>query len=171
VNRILVGEVAPFGDLHRIDLTDQVGDRHIGSRQLFAVALLAADPVDLEGVAVFRARLAARLADRLLGMVVNGASLDYWDFRIEEGQQSADDARLCLPALSEEHHVVSRQDRVLDLGDHAVFEPDDPGKNTLFARQHRQQVVAHFFAHRAHDIATASKVTKCVCALHAHPPH
>jgi len=42
----LVGEIAPFGHLDRVDLADQIGDRGVGRGQLLAVALGAVEPLD-----------------------------------------------------------------------------------------------------------------------------
>ena len=42
----LVGQVAALGDLDRVDLADQVGDRDVGRRQLLGVAPVARQPVD-----------------------------------------------------------------------------------------------------------------------------
>ena len=52
VQRQLVGEVAALGDLDRVDLADQVGDRGVGRRQLLAEAVVAVHPVDGRVVAV-----------------------------------------------------------------------------------------------------------------------
>ena len=46
VERQLVGQVAALGDLDRVDLADQVGDRGVGRGQLLAEASLAVHPVD-----------------------------------------------------------------------------------------------------------------------------
>ena len=48
----LVGQVAPLGVLHEVDLADQVGDRHVRRRELFVVAVAAVDPLDLRVVAL-----------------------------------------------------------------------------------------------------------------------
>jgi len=53
----LVGEIAPFGHLDRVDLADQIGDRGVGRGQLLAVALGAVEPLD--GVSSPRQRPAA----------------------------------------------------------------------------------------------------------------
>ena len=52
VDRQLVGQVAALGDLDRVDLADQVGDRDVGRRQLLGVAPVARQPVDRGRVAV-----------------------------------------------------------------------------------------------------------------------
>ena len=52
VERQLVGQVAALGDLDRVDLADQVGDRDVGRRELLGVAPVARDPVDRGRVAL-----------------------------------------------------------------------------------------------------------------------
>ena len=42
----LVGEVAALGDLDRVDLADEVGDRRVGRGELLAEAALAVHPLD-----------------------------------------------------------------------------------------------------------------------------
>ena len=42
----LVGQVAALGDLDRVDLADEVGDRDVRRGQLLAVAAIARQPVD-----------------------------------------------------------------------------------------------------------------------------
>ena len=57
----LVGEVAALGDLDRVDLADQVGDRGVGRGELLAEAALAVHPLDR--------RLVAALGDEQAGVV------------------------------------------------------------------------------------------------------
>ena len=64
MDRLLVGEIAPFGDLDRIDLADQVGDRDVRRGELLAVAVVAADPGDRQRVALLGRVLTAGAADR-----------------------------------------------------------------------------------------------------------
>ncbi len=51
MDRELVGEVATFGDLDRVDFTDEVGDRRVGRRELLAEAAVAVHPLDRRVVA------------------------------------------------------------------------------------------------------------------------
>ena len=46
----LVGQVATLGDLDRVDLADEVGDRDVRRGELFRVAPIARQPVDRRGV-------------------------------------------------------------------------------------------------------------------------
>ena len=64
VQRQLVGEVAALGDLDRVDLADEVGDRRVGGGQLLAVAIVAVHPVDRGVVAVLGDEIAGVAADR-----------------------------------------------------------------------------------------------------------
>jgi len=59
VNRQLVGEVTALGDLDRIDLADEIGDRDVGCRELLTVAAIARDPADLGLVTALGDGLAA----------------------------------------------------------------------------------------------------------------
>ena len=61
VDRQLVGEVAALGDLDRVDLADQVGDRDVRRRQLLAVAA-SREPGDAGGIAAVRRRYRGRPA-------------------------------------------------------------------------------------------------------------
>ena len=65
------------------------------------------------------------------------------DVRVEQRRQRADDARLRLAALAEEHHVMAGEDGVLDLRDDRVVEADDAGQDALAAASLRQQVAPH----------------------------
>ena len=58
----LVRQVAALGDLDRVDLADEVGDRDVGRRQLLGVAPVARQPVDGGVVAVALDDRAARPA-------------------------------------------------------------------------------------------------------------
>ena len=111
VNGQLVGEVAALGDLDRVDLADEVGDRDVGRRQLLAVAAVAVDPLDL---ACRRPRCRAgrgsagrsgRTGLSLISQpVIAGISSSR---RFDE---RADEAGLGLAALAEEDDVLAGED-------------------------------------------------------------
>ena len=61
VQRQLVGEVAALGDLDRVDLADQVGDRRVGRGQLLAEAVVAMHPR--------RSGVVALLGDEIAGVL------------------------------------------------------------------------------------------------------
>ncbi len=61
VDRELVGEVPALGDLDRVDLTDEVGDRRVGCRELLAVAAIAVHPFDGRVVAAFCDEVTSRV--------------------------------------------------------------------------------------------------------------
>ena len=76
VNGEFVGEVAALGDLDGVDLADEVGDGDVGGGELFGVALVAGEPVDLEVVALLGEAGAAGEADGVEGVVVDLAAAD-----------------------------------------------------------------------------------------------
>ena len=76
VDGLFVGEIAALGDFDRIDLADEVGDRDVRRGQLLAVALVAVDPCDRQGVAQLGRFLAAGAANRLERIVVDFAAID-----------------------------------------------------------------------------------------------
>ncbi len=63
----LVGEVAALGDLDRVDVADQVGDRRVRGGQLLVEPLAAVQPRDRGVVAVLGQRLAGVLGQRTVG--------------------------------------------------------------------------------------------------------
>ena len=74
VDRELVGQMAPLGDLDGIDVADQVGHRDVGRRELLGVAVLAADPLHGGGIAVRRHEGARERRERVVGVVVDLAA-------------------------------------------------------------------------------------------------
>ena len=147
VDGLLVGEVAPLGDLDGIDLPDQVGDRDVGRRELLTVAGVPADPRDRQLVAEFLGAATAGAADRLKRVVVDLAAVDDGDGFVEQTDEAADQTALRLTALAEEHHVVTGEDRVLDLGDDGLLVADDPREDRLARPEASDQVLAHLLAH------------------------
>src|SRR5258706_3007364 len=158
MDRLLVGEVAPLGDLDGVDLADQIGDRDVRRRELFAVPVVAPDPFDREGVAFFFQPAAAGAADRLQPAVVDLAPLDDRDALVQKRDQAADDSRLCLPALAQKDHVVARQDRVLDVRDDGFVVADDGRQDGPPGLHVVDQVLAHLLPHREDPLAAFFKI-------------
>ena len=108
----LVGEVAAFGDLDRVDLTDEVGDRRVGRRELLAEAAVAVHPLDRRVVAALGDEVTRVRRHRVVRVVVDLAAGDDRHPLVEQADEPADDARLRLAALTEEDHVVTGEQRV-----------------------------------------------------------
>ncbi len=83
----LIGEVLALGHPDRVDLTDQVGDRGVGGRQLLAVALVRRDPADRHPVALGGHAVPAGATDRRVGIVVDFAALDHRDLFVKQRDQ------------------------------------------------------------------------------------
>ena len=156
MNRLFIGEVAPFGNLDRIDFADQIRDRNVGRRELFGVAMVAADPRNLECVALLHLEAATALANRRRWIVVDLASLDRRHVLIEEQRERPDDARLGLAALAEEHHMMAGEHAIFDFGQHGLIVADDARHDALLVAQAYQQVVAHLDSDRLDFVAGAS---------------
>ena len=121
VQRQLVGQVAALGDLDRVDLADEVGDRRVGCRQLLAEAVVAVHPRDRRVLAVLGHEVAGVAGDGRVGIVVDLAAGDDRHPLVEEAGERADHARLRLAALAEEDDVVAGEEGVLELREHGLL--------------------------------------------------
>ena len=143
VDRLFVGQIAPFGHLDRVDLTDQVGHGHVRRGQLFGVAFVARQPADFQVVATF-GRQAARLRrDGRQRILRDFGVADRRHVLVEQRGQAADHARLRLAPLAEKHDVVAGENGVFDLGNDGVVVPDDAEQETVARGQRADQVGAH----------------------------
>ena len=107
----LVGEVAALGDLDRVHLADQVGDRDVGRGQLLGVSAVAWQPVDRRLVAL---TATISLAYGLIG--ASGSSLSSPPATTGMCSSSRPtsrprQARLGLATLAQEADVLAGQDR------------------------------------------------------------
>ena len=75
-------------------------------------------------------QIAAAPADGLIRIVADLAAGDVRQLFIQQRGQHADDARLGLPAQSEQDEIVPRENRVDDLRNHRIFVADDAGKQS-----------------------------------------
>ncbi|MCG3120720.1 MAG: hypothetical protein ALAOOOJD_03548 [bacterium] len=142
-----------------IDIADQIGDRHIRRRQLFAVALLAADPFNLDFVAIFAHFVHARFAHRAKGIVVDFAIFDNWNVLIQQARQHAQNAALRLAAQAEQDEIMPRQNGVAQLRNHRIFITDDAGKQRLAAADFANEIVAHFVFHGDDTVTRSAQFT------------
>ena len=122
VDGLRVTEVTPLGHLHRVDVADQVGDRRVGRRELLGVPLVAVAPRDAQVVAVRRRRLLGGDGDGLVGVLAELGAGDDRGPLVEQRDQRAQEPGLALAALAEQHDVVAREQRPLDLRDDGVGE-------------------------------------------------
>ena len=136
VDRELVGEVAALGDLDRVDLADEVGDRRVGRRQLLAEAPVAVHPLDRRLVAALgdeQTRRAARPGAYGSSLISLPATIGiHSSSRLGE---RADDAGLRLAPLAEEDHVVAGEQRVLELREDGVLVADDARRRAARPRR------------------------------------
>ena len=141
----LVGEIAALGHLDGVDLTDQVGDRGVGSGELLTEAAVAVDPLDRRLVAALGHEQPRVLRDRVVRVVVDLAAGDDRHPLVEQLGEPADHAGLGLPALAEEDHVVAGDQRVLELREDGVLVADHAVDELLALGDPRDRVGAHLF--------------------------
>ena len=103
--------------LDRIDVADDVGNRHVGRREFFDKASVAIHPVDLGRVAVKLDLLSAVSAQRCERIVVYFRAGDDRDLVVEQIGQLANDAALCLAAQTEQDDVVLGENGIDELRD------------------------------------------------------
>jgi hypothetical protein len=145
-----------------IGSTSPIRSAIVGGGQLLAVAPVARQPGDLHRVAVLRHAVAALLADRVVGIVVDLAVGDHRRRLVEQVDQAARDARLGLAALAEQDDVLARQDRVLDLRQDRLVVADDAREDALAAAEFLQEVGAHLVLHGARAVALLFEFAECL---------
>ena len=99
VNGQLVGEeVSTARGLDRIEIADEVRDRHVRGGQLLDVATVLADPRDRCVVACLIEKIAREFRDRRERIVVHLAARDNWNRIVEQRSKRAQNAGLRLAA-------------------------------------------------------------------------
>ena len=160
VHRLGIAEGAALGDLHRVDVADQVADAGVRSGQLLAVPLAAVLPPDRQSVAELHVQPAAPRADRRLRVVVDLAAVDHRRPLVQQGHQGADQPGLALPALAEQHDVVAGEQRPLQRRKHRLVEADDALEPRASGAQQVEQVLAHLGLHRTVPVAAGAQLSE-----------
>ena len=127
VDGLGVAERAALGDLHRVDVADQVGDAGVRGGQLLGVPLVAVPPRDRQVVAELGGAALRGVGDRLVGVLAELGAGDHRRPLVEQADQGAQQPGLALAALAEQHDVVAGDQRPLELRDHGVLEAVQPG--------------------------------------------
>ncbi len=119
--------------LDRIYVADDVGDSHVGRRQLFDKTRVARNPADMSRVAMQFDHLSPVSANRLKGIVVDFRTGNDRNCVVEQIGQLANYPALCLPAQAQQNQIMARQNRVDELRDHGLIIANHAGKKS-FAR-------------------------------------
>ena len=135
VERFLRAHRRAGGELRGVDLADQVGELGAGCQAL-GVARVAVPPGDghlLRGER--RHQLAACARDRVLGVLVHGASrnVEVRQPFVEEPRKHPHEAALSLALLAEEQDVVARDDGRGQFREDGVVVAQDPGEESCRA--------------------------------------
>ncbi len=146
------GELAG-GRLDRVDVAQQVGDRHVGRGELLVVALLAVSHSIGRVVARFRDQALAAGRDGRERVVVELGAGEDRDLRVEQGDEGAQDARLRLAAQAEEDEVVPGEEGVDHGRDDRAVVAQDAGEERAAVLQAGPQVVADLLLDGAGPVA------------------
>jgi PAS domain-containing protein len=102
-----------------------------------------------------------RGGDRLVRVLAELGARDHRGPFVEQADEAAQQAGLALSALAEQHHVVPREQRPLELGDHRGVEAVDARPRVAALPQPRQQVPAELLAQVQLPMAAGSQLTEC----------
>ena len=143
MQRIFGRHARTAGKFRRINFTDDV--RELGSRsKSFRVAIVAMPPLDRHlnwivcGDEVF-----GDLTERIQWVLVkwSGIKIHVGDVLVQKTDQPAHQAAFCLALFSQIQHIVLRQQRDVDLGNHRVFIANDPRIKLVTAGELFQKVL------------------------------
>src|SRR5207253_2246750 len=111
-----------------INVADEVGDGDVGRGQLLDVALLRRQIGNGRGLTLLADEFLATAADGSVGIVVDLATGDVRQVRVEQAGEGAQDAAFGLAAQAEQDEIVPGEDSVDDLRHHSVVVTHDSGK-------------------------------------------
>jgi hypothetical protein len=162
--RVGIGQSAG-GGLDRIDVAEQIGDRHVRRRQLLGVATFARQPFDRRVVAGLGQQPLGPGRDRCQRVVVDLAARQHRHLVVEEIDQSSQNPSLRLAAQPEQNEIVAGQEGVDDAGHDGSLVSDDSRKERLSRRQLGDQVVANLAVNRARSISVGLQLAERACPL------
>ena len=147
------GKITTLGVLDHVDLADEVGDRHVGRRELFLVAFVAADPGDRRCVSLDGQAITRLTRDRVERVVVHFRPGDDRNRVVEQMNKLTKHPGFGLAAKAEEEHVVTREDGVLNLRNDGFLVAEDIGKECLLSANLGDKVPPHFVLDRLDTVA------------------
>src|SRR5262249_1615083 len=111
VNGQLAGEfmTAPCS-LDRINVTDEISDGHIGSREFLDIAFFGREVSNRATFAALSNEVTATAANRSVRIVVNFAAGKIWHMEIKQRSERPQNTALSLTAESKKNEVVPGED-------------------------------------------------------------
>src|SRR5438105_8960344 len=107
--QLIAEEVSALRGFDRIDVANDISNRHIRRGQLFDKARIAIDPGDWRRVLMQLDRLSPMRADRMKRIVVDFRAGNDWNLLVEQIGELANDAALRLAAQPQQNQIVSRE--------------------------------------------------------------
>ncbi|MPM52677.1 hypothetical protein SDC9_99437 [bioreactor metagenome] len=157
VDRLRIAQVAALGDLHRVDVTDQVGDAGVGGGELLGVAFAAVAPLDRQVVAQLGGAAAPLRADRFVRVLAELGAGDHRGPLVEQPDEGPQQPGLALAALAEQDDVVARDEGALQLGEHRVAEAVQARPRVLTPAEHAEEVVADLLTHTPQPVPAGTQ--------------
>ena len=161
VDGLRVAEAAALGDLHRVDVADQVAD---GRCPGWRASRRTAQTRCRQATGRSSPSSAARRRDAgVIGSSGCSPQLGALDHRgplVEQADQGAQQPGLALAALAEQYDVVPGEQRALELREHGAVEADDAGPRVAPRAQRREQVVADLGLDAARQVAGGTQFAR-----------
>ena len=168
VDRLGVTQRPPLGDLHRVHVADEVCDARVRRRELLDVALVAMAPRDRQVIAHGECEPLAGGRDRLVRVLPQLGAVDHRGPLVEQARQGAQDPRLALAPLAEQHDVVPGDERALELRHDRVLEAVQAGPGIVALAEGRKEIGADLDPHRRVDVAGGAKLADRCCSWTVH---
>ncbi|BDZ58001.1 hypothetical protein GCM10025872_16580 [Barrientosiimonas endolithica] len=159
VDRLGVAQPPALGHAHRVDVADEVGHGGVGRGELLGVTLLAVPPRDGQVVAELVGAAPALGGDGVERVLTELGPLDHRRPLVEQPDEGAQQTGLALTALAQQHHVVTREQRALQLRHHGVLEAVQPRPRVLAGGELGQQVGAQLLAQGALLVPRGTQLT------------
>ena len=148
VDGLRIPQAPTLRDLHRIDITDQVGHTRVGGGELLGIPLVPAAPGDRQVVSQLGGAAHTRYGDGFEGMLAELGVLDHRTPLIEQPDHRAQQAGLALPALTKKHDVVAGDEGPLELRDDGGCEAVQPRPRVAALAERGEKIVADLDAQR-----------------------
>ncbi len=144
MNGQLVGEMPTLRHLDRIHIADEIRHRSVRGSQFLTVPRRRLEPPNRDCVAVGGQAVFAVRTDGTVRRVVDLTTLHDRQQRIEQIDQTANEAGLGLATFAEENDVVARQNGPFERRNHRLFETDDPREQFVADPHPRHEVLTQF---------------------------
>src|SRR6185503_616389 len=168
--------MSALGGFNRIDVTDDVGDRHVRRGKFLYKARITTNPIDVGGVAVNCQGLPPIRRDRIKGIVVTFRAGDNRYFIVQKLRELANDPAFGLTSQAEQDNVVAGKNGVGELRDYSFIIANDAAEKFFAGAKLLDQIRAQFVFDRDALVTALFKFTEssgrfkdCFWTAHRNP--